>query len=341
VLTNDIEVDNEPIIIRDVTQGEHGSVSINPDNTLSYIPDANFFGTDKFTYTISDRDDKIDAATVNVSVEPLNDNPRIVSTPVTIAMLKVSYTYDVNVVDEESKEALTFSLVSKPEGMTINPTTGLIRWLPTSMFVEPNEVVVVVADSNEIPNTDTQTFRIEILPTPPKLTTLTIADGYDSSNRNTLSATEKTGTVQASDNNRLEIKPGSYISFNLSDISVLPGAKIRSVIVYVEHFEQERFASGRLKWNIGTGWPNKPATWVSINGPVRPGEENESLDCWDVTSLVTTGEKLKSMQIQIENKDTSTRSTTFVDYVYAVVEWDWQTVTETDDLVEYKLEPVK
>lgn len=341
VLTNDIEVDNEPIIIRDVTQGEHGSVSINPDNTVSYIPDANFFGEDKFTYTISDRDDKIDTATVNVSVEPLNDNPRIISTPVTTAMLKVFYTYDVNVVDEESKEALTFSLTSKPEGMTINPTTGLIRWLPTSMFAEPNEVVVVVADSNEIPNTDTQTFRIEILPTPPKFTTLTIADGYDSSNRNTLSTTEKTAVVQASDNNRLEIKPGSYVSFNLSDISVPPGAKIKSVIVYVEHFEQERFASGRLTWSIGTGWPQKPVTWVSINGPIRAGEENESLDCWDVTSFVTTGDKLKSMQIQIENKDTSTRSKTLVDYVYAVVAWDWQIVTETDDLVEYKLEPVK
>jgi len=340
VLANDIEVDNEPIMINSVTQGEYGSVSINVDNnTLSYTPDANFFGADKFTYTISDREDQTDTAVVNVTVEPLNDKPRIISTPVTTAMLKVLYTYDVNVVDEDAADTLTFSLASKPEGMTINPSTGLIRWLPTSMIAEPNEVVVVVADSNAIPNTDTQSFRIEINPTPPKITTMTIADGYDNSNRNMLSATDKTGIVQVSDNNRLEINPGSYISFNLSDISVPSGAKIKSVILYVEHFEQERFTSGKLKWNIGTGWPKKPAVWISIDGPVRVGQENESLDCWDVTSLVTTGEKLKSMQLQIENKDTTTRAKTLVDYVYAVVEWDWQTVT--DELVEYKLEPVK
>jgi len=164
-------------------------------------------------------------------------------------------------------------------------------------------------------------------------------DGYDNSNRNTLSATDKTGIVQASDNNRLDINSGSYISFNFSDISVPPGTKIKSVIVYVEHFEQEKFTSGKLKWNIGTGWPKKPAVWVSIDGPIRTGQENESLDCWDVTSLVATAEKLKSMQLHIENKDTTTRAKTLVDYVYAVVEWDWQTVT--DELVEYKLEPVK
>ncbi len=339
VLANDVEVDNEPIIISSVTQSEHGLILINTDNTLSYTPNANFYGTDDFTYTISDREGQTDTAVVNVTVEPLNDRPVITSTPITTAMLKVMYTYDVNAIDPDAEDKLTFSLTSKPEGMTINPYTGLIQWTPTSLYVEPNEVVVMVADSNTVPCTDTQSFTIKINPTPPRIATITIVDGYDNSDKNTLSTNDKINKVQVSDDKRLEINPGSYIAYNFSDVSVPQGTKIKSVTLYLEHFEQEEFPNGKLQWNIGTGWPQKPVTWFSIDAPIRIGQENESLDSWDVTSFVETSEKLKSLQLQVENKNTTNRTKTLIDYIYAVVEWDWPSVQE--ELVEYKLEPVQ
>jgi cellulose biosynthesis protein BcsQ len=340
VLANDIEVDNEPIIISSVTQSEHGSVSINTaGNNLSYTPNENFYGTDSFTYTIIDREGQTDTAVVNVTVEPSNDKPVITSKPITNAMLNVLYTYDVNAIDPDGDDTLIFSLSLKPKGMTINPSTGLIQWTPMSIYEEPNEVVVKVADSNAVPSTDTQSFNIKINPTPPRITTMTIVDGHDSSTRNKLSTNNKTGIVQASDNIRLEINPGSSVSFDLSDIMVPQNSKIKSAILYIEHFEQEKFPPGQLQWKIGTGWPQKPETWISINAPLRIGEENESLDSWDVTSLVGTPEKLKSAQLYIENKNTTSRTKTSVDYIYAIVEWDWPTAQE--ELVEYKLEAVK
>ena len=42
---------------------------------VSYTPAANFFGTDSFTYTITDGNGGTDTATVNVTVTPVNDNP--------------------------------------------------------------------------------------------------------------------------------------------------------------------------------------------------------------------------------------------------------------------------
>ncbi len=339
VLANDKEVDNEPITISSVTQGEYGLVTINPDNTLSYTPNANFYGTDNFTYTISDRENQTATAVVSVTVEPLNDTPTIISTPITTAMLNVLYTYDVNAADPDTDDKLTYILTAKPEGMTIHPSTGLIQWVPTNILPEPNEVVVMVMDSNTLPASDTQSFTIKVNPTPPKIATLKIVDGYDQANKKALSVNDRTSIVQTSDNNRQEINPRSYIAYDFSDVSVPPGVEIKSVIVYVEHFEQEQFPSGKLQWNIGAGWPKKPAIWISIDAPVHTGEENDSLDSWDVTSFVETFEKLKSMQLQIANKNTTAQTKTLVDYVYAVVEWDWLTTQE--DLVEYELEPVQ
>lgn len=340
VLANDDEVDNEQLTISSITQGSNGSVEINPDNTLSYTPKANFYGIDTFTYTISDRKGETDTAVVSIEIEPVNDAPEIISTPLETAMLNVLYTYDVNAIDLDTEDTLTYLLMSKPEGMTINPATGLIEWTPKDIPVEPNNIMVMVMDSNTIPGSDTQSFTIKVDPAPPRISSLTIADGYDSSDRNALSASGKTGTVQNSDNKRLGINPRTYVALDFSDVLVPPGAKIKSVIVYVEHFEQEQFAAGRLQWNIGTGWPGKPAIWISIDAPIRKGEQNDSLDSWDITSFVGSSEKLNSMQLQIENKNTATNATTLVDYVYAVIEWDWPAPQE-EGLVEYELEPVQ
>ena len=51
-----------------------GTVTISGDNIL-YQPKADFFGTDTFTYTISDGNGGSDSATVTVVVNDVNDNP--------------------------------------------------------------------------------------------------------------------------------------------------------------------------------------------------------------------------------------------------------------------------
>ena len=39
------------------------------------------------------------------------------------------YSYDVQAIDPDN-DLLTYSLVNNPAGMTINPSTGLISWVP-------------------------------------------------------------------------------------------------------------------------------------------------------------------------------------------------------------------
>jgi len=327
VLKNDTDIDNEgrhlyldTFSVTSVTQGKNGSVYINTDGSVSYSPDENFYGNDEFTYTVSDNKGDSDTAKVTVTVNPTNDPPSITSVPVTITTVGALYTYDVNAIDPDLTDKLTYSLTTKPDNMTINPNTGLIEW--KSIELGENEVTVMVADSNGIPATDVQSFIITVNPPPPKIAKITPRDGYDQRNRKTLSAEGKNQLVRASDDSRLSTSFGSYVSFDFSYVDVPNDVKIKSVVVCVEHFEEEGYVEGKLEWAVGTGWPGKPVVWASLKAPIHEQQSYESVDSWDIISLIDSREKLNSLQLQIKNNDYQSRKTTMTDHVYIVVEWE-------------------
>jgi len=342
VLANDIEVDNELLVVSKVTRSAGGSVTINPNGTLTYTPNENFYGNDAFIYTVTDREGETDTATVKVEVTMVNDPPVITSKPVTKAMVNLLYSYQVQAADPDREDTLTYSLTTHPVGMSIDPATGLIQWTPNVAQEIIHDVTVKVVDSNSVPNSDTQQFNVSVNPTPPKTANLTVVDGYDSRSRKMLSAEGKVDVVQASDDKRQEVKGGSYISYSFSDVSIPTGASVASVAIYVEHFEQERFVPGQLQWQIGTGWPSKPEVWISTNAPIRSGQKNEAVDSLDVTSFVNTPEKVGTLQIQIANNDTASRKTASIDHIYAVIEWSWPAPKKIiqpkveSDLVQYR-----
>src|SRR3546814_486410 len=74
VLGNDSSPGGGALTVAAVTQGANGSVTINPDNSLTYTPTPDFFGTDSFAYTVSDGAGSA-TATVSVTVTPLPDSP--------------------------------------------------------------------------------------------------------------------------------------------------------------------------------------------------------------------------------------------------------------------------
>jgi len=343
VLVNDTDVDHELLTISETTQGRGGLVTKNDDGTLTYTPNKDFSGTDTFTYTVTDREGEKDTAVVKVIVGTANDPPVITSKPVTEAMVGILYSYNVRATDPDKEDTLNYSLVAQPAGMRIDSMTGLIQWTPMDTQKATHNVSVKVADSNSTPASVTQEFEVSVNPTPPKTATLAIVDGYDQRTRKKLSADGSANIVTVSDDKRHEIKPGSYISYDFSSVTIPPGATISSVVVFVEHFEEEQFIPGKMQWNVGTGWPNDPNVWISVNAPIRKGQKNEAVDSLDITSFVDTPEKVGSLQLQITNNDTASRKTALVDNVYVVVGWDWpapQKIFERkpeSDLVKYEI----
>ncbi|MDH4152735.1 MAG: tandem-95 repeat protein, partial [Nitrospira sp.] len=78
VLLNDADVDGNTITAVLVTGPTHAtSFTLNPDGSFTYTPEADWFGTDTFTYKANDGTTDGNVATVTITVNPINDAPTI------------------------------------------------------------------------------------------------------------------------------------------------------------------------------------------------------------------------------------------------------------------------
>ena len=83
---------------------------------------------------------------------------KIITSPVTRALIDQLYIYDVEATAPDIGDELTFSLDDAPAGMTIDPAMGLIQWIPTSMQVGAHSVTVRIQNAAGL--FDTQSFTV-------------------------------------------------------------------------------------------------------------------------------------------------------------------------------------
>jgi Bacterial Ig domain/Calx-beta domain/PKD domain len=95
VLSNDSDVDNDPLTVIIDTGPTHGTAEVNADGTVLYTPVANYNGKDSFTYHDFDGNLASGTVTVTVDLAAVNDPPVAVAdsaggtedTPLTIDVL--------------------------------------------------------------------------------------------------------------------------------------------------------------------------------------------------------------------------------------------------------------
>ncbi|NEU06746.1 tandem-95 repeat protein, partial [Flavihumibacter sp. R14] len=75
ILVNDSDIDGDAITAIKVTDPANGTLVFNADGSFTYTPNANFNGTDSFTYKVSDGSLESNTATVTITVTPVNDAP--------------------------------------------------------------------------------------------------------------------------------------------------------------------------------------------------------------------------------------------------------------------------
>ncbi len=82
LVVNDSDVDGDYLTVTGVTAtaDTHGTVTLNNDGTITYVPETDYNGTASFEYTVSDGNGGSDTATVTLNVLPVNDVPVIDST---------------------------------------------------------------------------------------------------------------------------------------------------------------------------------------------------------------------------------------------------------------------
>ena len=75
VLANDTDVDGDSLSALLLTGPSHGTVTLNANGSFTYTPTANYNGADSFTYQANDGTADSGAATVSITVNPVNDPP--------------------------------------------------------------------------------------------------------------------------------------------------------------------------------------------------------------------------------------------------------------------------
>ncbi|MBD2123235.1 cadherin-like domain-containing protein [Trichocoleus sp. FACHB-262] len=84
LLGNDVDVDLGDILsVSEFTQPSQGSLVENGNGTYNYTPNANYNGVDSFTYMVRDREGATSTATVNLTINAVNDNPDAINDIVT------------------------------------------------------------------------------------------------------------------------------------------------------------------------------------------------------------------------------------------------------------------
>ena len=110
----------------------HGTISGSNDQ-LTYTPDLNYNGPDSFEFEVSDGG-STSTATVNISVASVNDAPVLAAIPNQTVNLGSSLVFTVSASDVDlPNDTLTYSLTGTvPAGASIDPTSGIFSWTPTT-----------------------------------------------------------------------------------------------------------------------------------------------------------------------------------------------------------------
>jgi hypothetical protein len=75
VLANDADVDGDILQAELVSGPVSGVLTLNPDGSFTYMPDLNFWGTDSFTYVVTDGFLASNVAIVAITIDSVNDAP--------------------------------------------------------------------------------------------------------------------------------------------------------------------------------------------------------------------------------------------------------------------------
>ncbi len=148
------DADLDPLDFQIVDQPQHGTLSGTASDVV-YTPEANYFGSDSFTFLVSDGDDDSLLATVSLTIQAVNDAPladgqSLVTdedTPLAITLTGSDIELD----------PLTFQIVDGPSHGTLGGTAPNLVYTPSSNYNGPDSFAFVARDgvANSLPATIT------------------------------------------------------------------------------------------------------------------------------------------------------------------------------------------
>src|SRR5205814_1818859 len=138
VLGNDSDADGDPLNAVLVSGPSHGVLTLNTNGSFNYVPAANYNGSDSFTYQANDGATNSAIATVNITVNSVNDAPLALDDTYTVnedATLTVSGPGVLGNDADADADTLNAVLVSAPShGTLILNGDGSFTYVPNPNY---------------------------------------------------------------------------------------------------------------------------------------------------------------------------------------------------------------
>ncbi|MGI0048991.1 MAG: tandem-95 repeat protein, partial [Nitrososphaera sp.] len=151
VLGNDTDVEGDALNANLIADVAHGTLTLNSNGSFIYVPDLNFNGQDSFTYKANDSDLDSDIATVNITVNAINDAPVAVNDTFTTAedtlLLISKATLAGNDTDVDFDSLFVSSIDSLSTHGTITDNgNGTVTYMPDLNYNGADSFTYIVSD---------------------------------------------------------------------------------------------------------------------------------------------------------------------------------------------------
>lgn len=195
VLTNDTDADGDTLTAGIVTLPIHGTLALNSDGSFTYTPNANFHGTDTFSYRATDGTANSNVGTVQITVNPVNDAP--VGANDTYSTLSgATLTIPANGVltndTDVDGDTLTATTVTNPAHGTLNlSSNGGFTYTPAGGFTGTDTFTYQANDGTTNSGPVTVTIQVNASNTAP----VSANDAYSIGEDDVLTVTSAAGVL--------------------------------------------------------------------------------------------------------------------------------------------------
>ena len=290
VLSNDTDVDGDSLTASVVSGPSNGTLALNGDGSFTYTPNADFNGSDSFVYEADDGNGGTDTATVNITVNAVNDAPVATDdgystdedTPLVVAAPGVLG----NDTDVDG-DSLTAAVVSGPSnGTLVLNGDGSFTYTPNADFNGNDSFMYEADDGNG--GTDTATVNITIDPVndAPSFTTLGDQTVPEDSGSHTVPGFATADPGGGAD------EAGQTFSYNVSN----DNPSLFSTAPAID-------SSGQLTYTLAPDANGTAVVTVSVtdNGGTANGGVDTSADQTFAVIVLSEEEQIENLQEEIDD----------------------------------------
>ncbi len=175
VISNDTDIDEDPLTLSFVNPNGSGTAAINADGvSIDYTPAADFNGTEVITYTVSDGELSDTTGILTITVTAVNDAPVAIADTATVLEDSALTNIDVISNDPDVEEDTLTLITATADGSgtaAVNADGISVDYTPTANFNGTETITYTVSDG-----TDTSTGTLTITVTAVNDAPVAIAD---------------------------------------------------------------------------------------------------------------------------------------------------------------------